>query len=44
MLELQQKRIGDADFWSLQRKLLSIDKAAVLARRKLDAMIEKENS
>jgi vanillate O-demethylase monooxygenase subunit len=42
MLEKQQLRIGNNDFWDMQPRLLSIDKAAVMARRKLDAMIEAE--
>jgi len=42
MLEKQQQRIGDNNFWDLRPRLLSIDEASLLARRKLDAMIEAE--
>lgn len=42
MLEAQQQRMGQADFWDLNPILLPIDAAAVRVRRKLDAMIENE--
>lgn len=42
MLEKQQARIGSADFWGLKPVLLPTDKAAVLARRKLDKLISAE--
>ena len=42
MLEKQQARMGNADFWQLKPTLLSIDEAAVRARKKLDALIEAE--
>ena len=40
MLEAQQRRIGNSDFWSLQPVLLQSDAAAVRVRRKLDALIQ----
>jgi vanillate O-demethylase monooxygenase subunit len=42
MLEAQQKRIGDCDFWSLHPVLLKVDTAAVKVRRRLEAMIAAE--
>jgi vanillate O-demethylase monooxygenase subunit len=42
MLEAQQRRIGDAEFWSLKPVLLAGDAAAVRARRKLAALMEAE--
>jgi vanillate O-demethylase monooxygenase subunit len=42
ILEKQQMRIEGADFWSLHPILLSIDTAAVMARRKLEQMIANE--
>lgn len=42
MLEAQQRRIGAAEFWSLQPVLLRGDAGAVRARRKLDALIAAE--
>lgn len=42
MLEAQQRRIGDAEFWSLKPVLLAGDAGAVRARRKLDALIAAE--
>lgn len=42
MLEAQQRRIGDADFWSLKPVLLASDAGAVRVRRKLDALIAAE--
>jgi phenylpropionate dioxygenase-like ring-hydroxylating dioxygenase large terminal subunit len=44
MLEAQQGQIGDHDFWDLKPALLSIDKAAVLARRHLEKLIKAEAS
>jgi len=44
MLEAQQSRMGDADFWSLKPVLLTLDAGAVRARRKLAALIEAERS
>jgi hypothetical protein len=43
MLEKQQARMGDRDFWSLSPVLLSVDAAAVRARRKLKQLVEGEN-
>jgi vanillate O-demethylase monooxygenase subunit len=43
MLEKQQLRIGDEDFWALEPILLSVDAAAVLARRKLKQLIDAES-
>jgi phenylpropionate dioxygenase-like ring-hydroxylating dioxygenase large terminal subunit len=43
MLEAQQQRVGEADFWELKPLLLPIDKAAVLARRKLEKLIAAED-
>jgi phenylpropionate dioxygenase-like ring-hydroxylating dioxygenase large terminal subunit len=42
MIAGQQSRMGDADFWSLRPALLSIDRGAVLARRRMDTMIAAE--
>lgn len=42
MIEAQQRRIGSRDFWAMKPLLLKTDAAAVLARRKLDALIERE--
>lgn len=42
MLEAQQERMGTDDLWSLKPALLSIDKGAVLARRKLEQLIARE--
>ncbi len=44
MLEAQQARIGDRDFWDLRPMLLSIDAGAVRARRKLQRLIEAEQT
>jgi vanillate O-demethylase monooxygenase subunit len=44
MLEAQQRRIGEHDFWDLKPALLSIDAGAVAVRRKLEDLIEKEKS
>jgi vanillate O-demethylase monooxygenase subunit len=43
MLERQQARIGDQDFWTLEPILLSVDVAAVRARRKLRELIDAES-
>lgn len=42
MLEAQQSRIGDADFWSLKPMLLPADAGAARVRRRLTAMMEEE--
>lgn len=42
MIEAQQMRIGERDFWNMKPLLLKTDAAAVLARRKLEAMIAQE--
>ena len=42
MLEAQQSRIGQSDFWSMKPVLLAPDAAAVRARRKLAALLETE--
>ena len=42
MLEAQQSRMGDRDFWDLKPALLSIDSGAVAARRRLEKMIAQE--
>ena len=42
MIELQQSRIGDNDFWDLKPILLRTDEGAVRVRRKLDEMIRRE--
>jgi len=42
MLEAQQRKLGDRDFWSMRPVLLNIDSGAVRSRRALDALIEKE--
>jgi phenylpropionate dioxygenase-like ring-hydroxylating dioxygenase large terminal subunit len=44
MIEAQQLRMGDADFWSLKPVLLASDAAAVQARRALEQLIAKEQS
>ena len=44
MLEAQQRRIAEADFWSLRPVLLPGDAGAVRARRKLAALIDAERS
>lgn len=44
MLEKQQDRIGDQDFWSLSPVLLAVDAAAVRARRKLRQLIDLESA
>lgn len=42
MLEAQQARMGEADFWSLKPALMPIDEASVRVRRDLDRLIDKE--
>jgi vanillate O-demethylase monooxygenase subunit len=42
MLEKQQQRIGEAEFWDLQPVLLRIDGASTRARRLLEARIAAE--
>ena len=42
MIEAQQQRMGDADFWDLQPQLLRIDEPSVRVRRKLAQMIQAE--
>jgi vanillate O-demethylase monooxygenase subunit len=42
MIDAQQAMVGDADIMDLRPGLLSIDKAAVLARRTLDRMISAQ--
>lgn len=44
MLEAQQQRIGQADFWSLKPVLLPGDAGAVRVRRKLDALVLAESA
>jgi vanillate O-demethylase monooxygenase subunit len=43
MLEAQQRRIGDAEFWSLKPVLLPGDAGAVRARRKLQQLLAEEH-
>jgi vanillate O-demethylase monooxygenase subunit len=42
MLEAQQERVGNSDFWALKPRMLPIDEGAVRVRRKLDALIKEE--
>lgn len=42
MLEAQQERMGDRDFWSMHPTLLSVDNPAVRARRRLEKLIAEE--
>lgn len=44
MIELVDQRMGDADFWSMQPALMSIDGASVRARRRLQALLAAEQS
>jgi vanillate O-demethylase monooxygenase subunit len=44
MLEAQQQRMGEHEFWDLKPALLSIDAGAVAVRRKLEDLIAKEKS
>ncbi len=43
MIDAQQERMGDQDFWDLGPLLLRIDEGSVRARRKLARMIEIES-
>jgi vanillate O-demethylase monooxygenase subunit len=43
MLEAQQRRIGEADFWSLKPVLLAGDAGGVRVRRKLQQMVANED-
>jgi vanillate O-demethylase monooxygenase subunit len=43
MLEGQQQRMGNSDFWSLRPILLASDAAAVRARRRLASLIAAEH-
>lgn len=42
MIEAQQRRIGDADFWSLKPVIMKTDHAAVVVRRLMDKLIANE--
>jgi vanillate O-demethylase monooxygenase subunit len=42
MLEAQQRRMGEADFWSLRPVVLPGDAAAIRVRRELAKLIETE--
>lgn len=42
MVEAQQQRMGDAEFWSLRPILLQIDAAGVKVRRRLEALMAAE--
>lgn len=44
MIEAQQQRIGDADFWSLKPALLRTDHAPVIVRRIMDKLIAGQNA
>lgn len=44
MLEAQQRRLGDHEFWSMNPILLKIDAAAVKVRRRLDELIAAESA
>jgi hypothetical protein len=44
MLEAQQRRVGQDDFWALKPILLKIDAAAVKVRRRLDELIDAEST
>lgn len=44
MIDAQQERIGNQDITAMRPALLKIDKAAVLARRKLDQLIAREGA
>lgn len=44
MIAAQQDRIGDADFWSLRPALLKTDEGAVRVRRRMDRLIEAEET
>ena len=42
MIEAQQRRIGEAGFWSLKPVLMKTDHASVVVRRLMDKLIEQE--
>jgi hypothetical protein len=42
MLEAVQKRMGDADCWSLRPALLQIDEAPVKVRRVMERLIKQQ--
>jgi len=42
IIDAQQEAIGDADFWSLQPVLLSVDAGPVRMRRTLERMVREE--
>jgi phenylpropionate dioxygenase-like ring-hydroxylating dioxygenase large terminal subunit len=42
MIQAQQERMGDADFWELEPQLMRIDEGSVRVRRKLARLIEAE--
>lgn len=42
MLEAQQERMGDRDFWSMHPMLLSIDSPSVRVRRRMEQLIAEE--
>ncbi len=44
MIEAQQSRMGNRDFWDLKPALLSIDSGAVAVRRRLEKMIAEEQA
>lgn len=44
MIDAQQNRMGDSEFWELNPVLLRIDEGAVRVRRRLDALIDAETS
>lgn len=42
MLEAQQRKLGDRDFWGMRPVLLTTDSGAIRARRTLEALMRKE--
>lgn len=42
MVEAQQREIGEVDFWDLKPALLTIDRGAIMARRRLAQLIREE--
>lgn len=44
MITAVQRRMGDAEFWSLKPVLLGVDEASVRVRRKIKSLIEKEHA
>lgn len=44
MIDAQQNRMGDTDFWELKPVLLRIDEGAIRVRRRLDTMIDREHA